>query len=54
MTILILIFLVLSFFMVVVFEPYIDVYKVNKKYHVVLWYTNLDGERNFFNILGGN
>ena len=49
-----LIFMILAFLVLVSFEPYIDYYKVDGKYHIILWYTDLDGERKFFNILGGN
>lgn len=46
--------MITAFLMIVIYEPYIDVFKVDRKYHIILWYTNLDGERKFFNILGGN
>lgn len=45
--------MVLAFLMIISFEPYIDYYKVNGKYHIILWYTSTDGERNYVNILGG-
>jgi len=49
-----LILMITAFLMIVIYEPYIDVFKVDGKYHIILWYTNLDGERKFINILGGN
>ena len=46
--------MILVFLMTVSFEPYIDYYKANGRYHIILWYSDLDGQRKYFNILGGN
>lgn len=48
-----LILMITVFLMLVIYEPYIDVFKVDGKYNIIVWYTNLDNERNYINILGG-
>ena len=45
--------MILAFLMIVSFEPYLDTFKADGRYHIILWYTSLDGERNYLNILGG-
>jgi hypothetical protein len=54
MILVILILMILAFLMLVIYEPYVDIFRAGKEYHIIIWYTNLDGERKFFNILGGN
>lgn len=44
---------VFALLLIVIFEPYIDTFIENGRYHVVLWYTNSDSERVYLNIIGG-
>jgi hypothetical protein len=49
----ILIVAILIFLIILIYDPYIDIFEKDGKHNIVVWYTNLDNERNYVNILGG-
>lgn len=48
--ILLIIFLIVIY---ILFSPYLDIYKDDdKKLHIILWFTNISGDRSFLKIYG--
>lgn len=47
------IFVIIFTILYSIYNPFIDVFEDYRgEYHIILWYTNNKGERNYINIIG--